>query len=89
MKQIFKYPVKVSRTQEIEMPKGAEILSLQTQNNTPYIWALVDEDLPKEYRFFEVFGTGYFLPEENRNYIGTFQIDSGAFVGHCFELLKK
>jgi len=40
------------------MPKGAEILTLQTdeKNNHPSIWALVDPDREKEERFFELFG---------------------------------
>lgn len=49
-----------------------------------------------EDRIFEVFTTGEVFPDEvrspresKRNYIGSFQIHRGEFVGHVFELVKK
>jgi len=70
------------------MPKGAKILTIQTQQNTPCIWALVNPLAEKVYRTFKVFGTGHEIPEEllqDHIYIGTFQLDDGNYVFHLFE----
>jgi hypothetical protein len=42
MLRIYKYQLETTGVQEIEMPQGAIILSLQTQNEVPCIWALVN-----------------------------------------------
>jgi len=84
MKRIYKYKLEDS----VEMPIGAKILSIQMQNNRPYIWALVDTDAECEFRHFEIIGTGHDFPEaDNFTYINTFQ--DGPFVWHIFELIKK
>ena len=44
-KTIWKYKLKIDILQEIIMPIGARILSVQMQSNTPCLWVLVD---PKE-----------------------------------------
>ena len=77
----------------IFMPKGALILTLQTdeKNNHPTIWALVDPEQEKEERFFELFGTGNEIHEDmgiERIYIGTYQYQNGDFVGHIFERIN-
>ncbi len=78
----------------IVMPFGAEILTIQTdeKNNHPTIWAMVDpEEKEKEERYFELFGTGHEIPEDmgiERKYIGTYQYQRGAFVGHIFERIN-
>lgn len=87
-KKIFKYQLDTTDIQQIEMPQGAEILCLHTQNVTPCIWALVNPDAPVSKRTFEIFGTGHNIPEANRKYIGTYQLRSGDLVFHCFELIN-
>jgi hypothetical protein len=77
----------------IYMPKGAEILTVQTdeKNNHPTIWALVDPEQENEERFFELFGTGHEIHSDmgvERKYIGTYQYQKGAFVGHIFERIN-
>lgn len=84
---IFKYTFEVDPEVEIEMPKGAHILTVQVQHGYPTIWAIVDPEQPKEIRHLRLFGTGHPLdidPAASR-YIGTFQLDMGNFVGHLFE----
>ena len=86
-KQIWKFeiaPIDVA----IQMPKGAEILTIQTQDGIPCIWALVYPENEKEKRYFEVYGTGqeiYYDMGTNRKYINTFQCESGTLVFHLFE----
>ena len=70
------------------IPRGAKLLAVQAQNEGPCLWALVDTKQPKESRTFEIYGTGHTMPKDlsNRVYLGTFQLDSGRFVGHVFEV---
>jgi hypothetical protein len=76
------------------MPKGAEILTIQTdeKNNHPTIWAMVDpNETEQEERNFELFGTGHEIPFDmgiERKYIGTYQYQNGEFVGHIFERIN-
>lgn len=88
MKQtIWKYQVNPKIT-KFNMPKGAEILTVQNQNGIPCIWALVNPENEEEERYFEVFGTGHDVPVDigiERKYINTFQLEGGSLVFHLFE----
>lgn len=89
-KQVWKYELKTELNQIIEMPKGAEILTVQTQNGHPYLWALVDPEQPKEERHIEVFATGEPISYGmgiDRKYINSYQLRGGSFVFHVFEYL--
>ena len=96
MKTIWKFSTIENGFDEkfsIHMPKGAEILTVQTdeKNNHPTIWALVDPEQEKEVRFFELFGTGHEIHSDmgvERKYIGTYQYQKGVFVGHIFERIN-
>ena len=77
----------------LNMPKGAEILTVQTdqKDNIPCIWALVNPENETEERYFELFGTGHdvhFGMGVDRKYIGTYQYQKGEFVGHIFERIN-
>lgn len=91
MKSIYKFPIKhVADVVRLEMPSGAEVLTVQVQHETPCIWAICDPKAELVNRHFEIFGTGHILPENmdiefNYKYIGTFQLHEGGFVGHVFE----
>lgn len=87
-KTIWKFQLEKTNSQMIQMPVNSQILSVQTQNEIPCIWALVDPTEIKEKRFIEVFGTGHDLHYEigvSRNYLGTYQLQSGSLVFHVFE----
>ncbi len=86
-KQIWKFEIGASQS-TIEVPRGAEILTVQTQNERACVWALVDPANDKEIRNIEVFGTGHDINYEmgaNRKYIGTTQFRGGELVLHFFE----
>lgn len=87
MKRVFKYPLEVTDQCEIEMPLGAEILTVQSQYGTPHIWAMVDDDQLPEKRTFCLIGTGHPICHDTTQlkYIGTFQKVGGTFIGHVFE----
>lgn len=87
-KTIWKFPFETADEVVIPMPIGAEILSIQTQNRTPCLWAIIDPDGPVMPRSFRVFGTGHPLPTYGAmetvrgKYVGTYQ--DGALVFHLF-----
>ena len=86
-KQIWKFEI-TPYDSAIQMPKFSEILTIQTQNGNPCIWALVYPENEKEERYFEVYGTGHEIHYDigiNRKYINTFQLESGSLVFHLFE----
>ena len=84
MKEIRKWKLEPSVT-VISMPIKAEILCVQSQFDAPCIWAVVDTNKPYEDRIFKVHGTGWKVPEDPGEYIGTFQLEGGALVFHVFE----
>lgn len=86
--RIYKYSLKGIKREEIEMPAGSVILSMQVQKGTPCIWALVNPNLDEtEKRIFEICVTGFDFIDPRAIYIGTYQI--GDFVGHVFEMTNK
>jgi len=89
MLSIFKYPVLIQDHFTLELPKDAEILTVQTQRGTPQLWAMVDSETEKEKRYFRLTGTGHPLGDDYLriiNYIGTFQMGNGTLVFHLFEI---
>jgi hypothetical protein len=87
---IWKYEIGVEDVQYIPMPKGAQILAVQAQQQLPCLWALVDPEKKHETetRIIETFGTGHEIddaPPVMRNYVGTYQLHGGALVWHIFE----
>ena len=70
------------------MPKGAEILCVQTQYGNPTIWALCSDSAEKESRQFVMYGTGHLIDSnDDLKYIGTFQVSEGMGIFHLFELI--
>lgn len=90
LKTIWKFELETTDVQRIEMPACSEILCIQTQNEKPCIWALVlpSNSEAKVKRTFEIFGTGHNVPRADRKYIGTYQLNGGSLVFHCFELFR-
>ena len=85
MSTIYKYPIQPGLT-VLELPRGAQVLTVQMQGDRPFLWARLDTRQPLERRTFEVFGTGDGMPDDPRlMYVATFQMDGGALVWHVFE----
>jgi hypothetical protein len=83
---IYKYPVPVQDEPAVWLPQGARVLTVQTQREIPYIWALVDPKAYTTLRVFRLAGTGQPISEtDDLRYIGTFQLHDGQFVFHLFE----
>lgn len=81
---IYKYPIKLADVQTLNLPFGAEILTIQMQHGNLCLWAKVQENVgDTEARTIEVFGTGQPMDFDSRTYIATVQ--DGSFVWHVFE----
>jgi len=90
MDTIYKYELQITSAQNIEMPIGAQILSVGDQENRVFVWALIDDEADNEKRHFELITTGSIIEPVDvgkRAFIGTFQFSNVGFVGHVFERL--
>lgn len=83
MRTIHKY-VLSTMTTVIEVPIESETLSIQMQNGNICVWMLVDTELPKEKITFEVYRTGWEIPNKGLCHSGTVQ--DGSMVWHVFEV---
>ena len=90
-KQILKFQLGIVDKQFINMPQGAEILSVNIQGNDNLcIWALIDPNNSLEERCFEIFGTGEPIHYDMgivRHFLGTILTNGNDLVWHCFERL--
>lgn len=87
MKKVFKYVID-PYVNEIQMPLGAEILSVRFQRDNFCMWVLVDPSAVMVSRKFRVYGTGHEISgdiENHLKYIGTGHMDNGL-VFHAFEV---
>jgi hypothetical protein len=94
---IHKLEIPIKHRFRLSFPKGAKILSVQSQRNVPVLWfsfvaisvrsdlRIVDPVPVYEEREFLIATTGSSFEEENTEYIGTFQIQGGEFIGHLYE----
>jgi hypothetical protein len=85
METIYKYKLSITDLQFIEMPNSAVMLTVQTQNEEPFIYAKVNtENILRSYRI-RIFGTGNPIEKDFiGKYIGTFQLKSSGFVFHVY-----
>lgn len=93
IKQIFKYPIEITDSQEISMPIGSEILCVKVQYGKPVIYALVEKGFDEKEKVpIGVFGTGHDIEEDEclgRNtYLGTFLLSNDSLVFHVFRLTE-
>lgn len=82
MQTVFKYDIPHEDECQIDMPAGAELLSVGCQIDGLKLWARVDPRAPFETRVFKLRGTGHEI-EESCAYVGT--MFEGPFVWHLFE----
>ena len=88
MKTIYKYLLRVADSQELLLPIGAQILTVQTQGEGVCLWALIDPTAEKEVRIIEIYGTGHEINYgmgTNRVYINTFKMFNDTIIFHAFE----
>ena len=87
MRTVWKFPVPLDDSFDIEMPAGSEILCVQTQRGEPCIWAEVSTEAERKPRSFRLFGTGHSQDIDAWvEYVGTFQVKEGDLVFHIYEV---
>jgi hypothetical protein len=85
MTTIYKYVLPINDEPMILMPKGANILSVQTQHGEPHIWVEVNPDAPVIERYFCLRGTGHSLRGNEGRFVGTFLVRDDDLVFHLYE----
>ena len=60
MNTIWKYELDFEKITRLQVPKDAEILTVQRDDKTnkPCVWIMVNTENEKEERVFELFGNG-------------------------------
>ena len=88
MKAVWKFPVYPEDYFDVNMPLGAEVLSVQMQGDTPVMWARVETETSFALRRFAVRGTGHELYGDEGRFIGTWQMPDHGLVFHLFEVIR-
>jgi hypothetical protein len=87
---IWKYVLKLTDVQDIEIPVGSILLSVQSQYSEPCLWVFVyDTEAEKEVIRLRTIGTGFNITAEDfkpKDFLGTYQLSNGGFVGHVFQV---
>jgi hypothetical protein len=85
--KIWKFRLELTDTQQLQLPKGAEILSVQVQASIICMWALCDDNANIVDRRINIYGTGHKLPENSHigEFIATVQLAGGDLVFHVFD----
>ena len=85
--RIWKYELKTTDTQYIEMPVSSKLLTVQMQHGVPCLWCLVNEDEYLAEREIRIIGSGHFIENDfNGTYIGTYQMFDGKAIFHVFSI---
>jgi hypothetical protein len=87
MKSIWKFPLKVTDTQTVQLPIGSKILSAKTQGEDIVLYALVDtKEIQKEVISVRIFGTGHpvDISTESWHYLDTVLHHGDMLVWHIF-----
>jgi hypothetical protein len=88
-KTIWKYEIPYQLEFPLELHKDAVILCVHAQGqDKAYMWVESDTDRGKEVRHFRIITTGR-LHYQHLEYIGTFFLMDGEFVGHLYERLDN
>lgn len=85
MKTIHKYEIPLQGG--IDIPKGADILSVGNQGGGLYLWALIEPSTSLEHRDIIVVGTGHPFNHPTTVFIGTVHFPAVNLVWHIFEVV--
>jgi len=84
--KIYKYTIEAADSFTVDMPSGAQVLSVGVQHGQPRLWALVNPKNDLTPHRFYVRGTGHDAHGmDTELFVGTFQMDGGVLVFHVFE----
>lgn len=89
MLSVWKYPIEIIDFPVVELPRGAKVLTVQSQGEQACLWVLVDpHESVMESRLFRLVGTGHLIKRSVQElmYLGTFRVRDGDLVFHLFEV---
>ena len=83
---VFKYDLPLEEAFTLDLPEGAELLTVQVQLGSPKMWFRVDTSRQVRPQIFGICGTGQELHSRlaQAPFKGTFQLSGGAYVFHLF-----
>lgn len=81
---VWKFPLMLAVEQTINVPAGADWLTVQMQDDRPVVWAHVNPAAAQLPRRILMVGTGHALLGKGV-YLGTAQMVYGGYVWHFFE----
>ena len=86
---IYKYQIPITdHIIEIELPDNSKCCDIQSQNNSIYMWCMVDINAPLIKRRYKIFGTGHTIENvENLHFLKTVQLENIGLVFHVFEVM--
>lgn len=84
MQKIYKYKIKVMDEQDIQIPNGAEILSVAEQYGEIVLYANVDPEADLIPYHISVRGTGHSAVGLRHKFLGTVKLADGALMFHVF-----
>jgi len=83
--EIVKVQLEVITTQAISLPAKAKLLTIQTIDNKPWLFALVNPESDTVDRIIKTYETGEKITGVGK-YIGTYhEIGGGTFTYHSFD----
>ena len=86
MKRIYKYVLGIVDSQELSLPLGSKVLSVEEQYGNIVLYALVDTEW-SELEIYSVIihGTGHQANDiENYCFLGTVKLADGQLIFHVF-----
>ncbi|HEX8657228.1 MAG TPA: hypothetical protein VF690_06830 [Hymenobacter sp.] len=86
MLTIYKYILQLTPTQQVTLPEGAQILSVQEQQGEVCLWALVNTEKPPHGVAIQMVGTGGQVNQSllESQFLGTVQYAATGLVFHFF-----
>lgn len=93
MRTIYKYPLNTIDLQTIKVPRLSDIssfkeqfLCIDIQYGLPCLWCMVDTLEEEREVQIKIVGTGNPMSDSccKENYLGSYQLLDGQFVGHVF-----
>ena len=84
---VYKYKLEATDLQIVQLPAGAQLLTVQKNGGEMCLWALVDTDQPLLGRKIRIVGTGNKIAEAPGVYLATVQMENewGTLVWHVFD----
>jgi len=81
---IWKYDLEGKEEQTIQIPKGASVLTVDTQDGLPKLWLAVCPEEKKQLVRVAIIGTGKPLWCDGWIYAGSFKMRQDILVFHVF-----